>query len=57
MRARREALGLSREAVALAVARSSDSIALYERGVVAPPAAIISRLAAVLEVDPGDLFE
>ena len=56
LRERREAAHLQREALALRVGRSAQTIALYELGAVSPPVEILSRLADALECVPGDFF-
>ncbi len=56
LRQLREARGMRREALALAVGRSFGALALYERGAASPPAVILGRLAAALGCEVGDLF-
>lgn len=53
----RECAGMRREEVALRVGRSVYTVASWERGDSTPTAKLIERLADVLGVDPGDLFE
>ncbi len=57
MAERRKARNLSREALALASDRSWQSISNYEMGRGRPPLVVLERLAAILECEPGDLFE
>ena len=57
LRAQRERLSLPREAVALAIGKSYETVTAYERGRGVPPGTIVGRLAAVLESDPGDFYE
>lgn len=42
--------------LALATGKSTQTVRLYERGAIAPPAATICRLAQHLGVAPGALF-
>ncbi|MDP9335912.1 MAG: helix-turn-helix domain-containing protein [Actinomycetota bacterium] len=56
LRARRKALGLSREVVALRARRGYETIRAYEQGVTVPPGDVIGRLAAALECSPNDLY-
>ena len=53
----RQAAGLRREAVAVAVDRSLPTIVGYELGRVDPPASIVARLADAVGVAAGDLYE
>lgn len=57
LRRHRTARNVRREALALAVDRSAQTIQLYEIGKVDPPASVVARLADALDVDPGALFE
>lgn len=56
MRQIRTAAGLRVEDVAVAIDRSAASVALYEAGRVAPPVAVLVRIADVLDVTPAALF-
>jgi len=47
--------GMSLGQLASAVGRSSSSVRRWERGEVAPAAAVLSKLEAILEIDPMDL--
>jgi transcriptional regulator with XRE-family HTH domain len=47
--------GMSLGQLASAVGRSSSSVRRWERGEVAPAAAVLSKLKAILEIDPVDL--
>ena len=55
--AARIAYGLSREAVALMVGCNAQSIYLWETNRRLPRLVNIERIARVLEIDPGDLFD
>ena len=57
LRERRKALGISREQLAVLVDRSHSSIKLYENGRTSPQAAVICRLADLLDCQIADLFE
>ena len=57
LRRRREAVGLSREAVAVAIGRSGASIRLYETAKVCPPLAVVHQLSVVLRCSVADLLE
>jgi Helix-turn-helix domain len=52
----REAAGFRREEVSIATGRSIWSIIGYETGKTEPPASVISDMAAMLGVEPGDFF-
>ena len=56
IRQAREAVGMSREALGVAVGRSASSIALYECGRGSPTVAVLEALVDALGVSPGDLF-
>lgn len=56
LRARREALGRSREEVAVAVGRGYQAIVAYEKGAISPPAPVIAALADALDVEVGYFF-
>ncbi len=47
--------GMSLGQLASAVGRSSSSVRRWERGEVAPAATVLSKLKAILEIDPVDL--
>lgn len=47
--------GMSLGQLASAVGRSSSSVRRWERGEVAPAATVLSKLEAILEIDPVDL--
>jgi transcriptional regulator with XRE-family HTH domain len=53
----RQAAGLRREAVAVAVDRSLPTIVGYELGRIDPPASVVGRLADAVGCAPGDLYE
>lgn len=55
--ASRRGAGMTREQVAVAIARSWTSVKQYERGVVIPPAPVLARLADVLGCTIDDFFE
>jgi transcriptional regulator with XRE-family HTH domain len=57
LRQLRVAAGIPRERLALEIGRSIFSVLDYEAGRTDPPAPVISRLADVLGVAPGDLFD
>jgi transcriptional regulator with XRE-family HTH domain len=57
VREARDAAGMTREQLAVAIGRSFQTVRAYEWGVVSPPAAMLGRLASVLDVDVSDLFE
>lgn len=52
VREARLAKGMSLGQLASAVGRSSSSVRRWERGEVAPAAAVLSKLEAILEIDP-----
>jgi transcriptional regulator with XRE-family HTH domain len=56
LRAARERAGLTRAQLAAAVQRSPAAVLHYERGSAAPSTVVVLRLAAVLGIEPGDLF-
>lgn len=56
LRAARLRAGLSRPAAAVAAARSTESLALYERGRINPPVHVLSRLASAYGVEVADFF-
>ncbi len=43
--------------LAVAIERSVSSVALYERGMVDPPASVVCALADAVGCSPSDLFE
>jgi transcriptional regulator with XRE-family HTH domain len=55
--AKRVECGLSRPGAALAAARSVESLALYERGRISPPVAVLERLAAAYGCELADFFD
>jgi transcriptional regulator with XRE-family HTH domain len=57
LRARREALGLSREHVAIRVTRTAQTIRLWEIGAVAPWPSTLNVLAQQLNCNVADLCE
>jgi DNA-binding XRE family transcriptional regulator len=57
LRQARIAAGKSREAVAVGIERSAQTVMLYELGHVDPPVEIVGRLAHLLGVEVSDLFE
>ncbi len=58
LRLARERAGLRREAVALAINRSADMVSAYETTRDhRPPTDVLERLAAVLGIDIGEMFE
>jgi transcriptional regulator with XRE-family HTH domain len=57
LRQARKSAGQAKERAALLVGRSYSSITLYERGQVAPPAAIMCRLADLYGCKVEDFFE
>jgi transcriptional regulator with XRE-family HTH domain len=56
LRARRHALGIRPELLALQVGRSLPSLLAYETGRTDPPASVVAALASALKCQPGDLF-
>lgn len=56
LRRRRETSGQRREAVAVELGRSAETVALYEKNKVDPPASTVAKLADLLGCDAGDLF-
>lgn len=50
MRARREALGIQRSAIAVETRRSEEMVRRWERGINRPPAEVLVRVAAILDV-------
>jgi transcriptional regulator with XRE-family HTH domain len=57
LRARREAIGLSKEQLAVGADRSYPTIARLERGEIRPSVATLGRLSAVLKCSVADLFD
>lgn len=57
LRLLRESRGMSREQLAVTVGRSFSAIRHYEDGTIQPSMAALERLAAALDVHPGDLFD
>ena len=57
IRRRREAEGLRREALGLAIGRTAQSVMLYELGQVTPPLWVLGRIAAQLGCSVSDLLE
>ncbi len=53
----RQAVGLSREQVAVDVGKSWATIRAYELGTATPPLAVLCRIAADLDVTVGDLLD
>jgi len=56
LRAARLRAGLSPAATAVASARSTQSLALYERGQVTPPVHVLERLALAFDCEVADFF-
>jgi transcriptional regulator with XRE-family HTH domain len=56
LRVRRQAAGLRREAIAIHLGRSAETIGLWERDSVSPSARQVADLAQLLGCAPGDLF-
>jgi transcriptional regulator with XRE-family HTH domain len=56
LKAAREALGLSREELAVALGRGYPSICNYETGINAPPMNVRGKLARILGCTPADLM-
>lgn len=56
LRQERETSGLRREAVAMRIGRSAESIAAYERGSITPPATVVGALADVIGCDVGAFY-
>jgi len=56
LRELREQAGLTREHVAIAIGRSAETVGLYERGKVMPPASLVAAMADELGCPAGDLF-
>jgi transcriptional regulator with XRE-family HTH domain len=52
----REARGLSQEDLALATHMSSSYLSKLERGLVAPTAAVLQKLAVILQASLADLY-
>ena len=57
LRSTREAVGQSREALAVTIGRSCRTISLYKSGGVTPSLEIAEALAAALDVDLVDLLD
>lgn len=57
LKAQRISAGVSREAVALAIDRSYETVKLYEMGKVAPPVEILLKLADCYECPFSAFFE
>nr|WP_236567940.1 MULTISPECIES: helix-turn-helix transcriptional regulator [unclassified Nocardiopsis] len=57
MRARRDALGLSREALARLASCSASAINKVERGEMSPSPRLVGRLAGALACEVADLYE
>jgi DNA-binding XRE family transcriptional regulator len=57
LRTRRESAGLSREHLAIVVARSSQTIGYWERGVVTPSLRSLAVVAERLGCTVDDLYE
>ena len=56
LRQKRVAAGRRREAVAVAIGRSMQSVIAYENGRIDPPVSVVGRLAAVLACSPNDFY-
>lgn len=56
LRRRRVAAGKSRTVLAYEIGRSEQTVSLYERGSVDPPAVVLGRLATAVGCLPGDFF-
>lgn len=57
IRAARESAGLTRTELAVEVGRSEQTIILYETGRHPAPTEIVVRIAEVLGIHPGELFD
>lgn len=57
LREHREARGLRREHIAIAIGRGARMVEMYEAGGVVPPTAIVTALADTFGVAVDDLFE
>jgi transcriptional regulator with XRE-family HTH domain len=55
--ARRKALGITQEVLARKVGRTNGAIGNIERGSLLPSAALLDRIADVLQVTPWDLTD
>jgi transcriptional regulator with XRE-family HTH domain len=53
----REASGLRREHVAVAIGRGSETVAAYEAGRIDPPASVVASLADALGCDVAEFFD
>lgn len=57
IRRRRQAAGLTRERLAVAIGRSFPSVVSYESGHIQPPVAVLVRIAAELGCTVDDLLD
>lgn len=57
LRSVRCASGVKAERLALDLNRTAHTVSAWERGHATPSAAMVARIANVLRVSPGELFE